>query len=94
MNSTEDLSKIISLMIELADNVSVTASGYVVQNGSRKRVMEILEKLSDLSANAGKISSSLRYFVRRIKSDLNKGPVVSFDLWHDVIGDILDMTDR
>jgi len=43
-------------MLELADNVSVTASGYVVQNGSRKRVMEILEKLSDLSENAGKIS--------------------------------------
>jgi len=94
MNSTEDLSKIISLMIGLANNVSVTASGYVVQNGSRKRVMEILDRLSDLSANAGKISSSIRYFVRRIESDLNKSPVVSFDLWHDVIGDILDMTDR
>jgi len=94
MNSTEDLSKIISLMLELADNVSVTACGYVVQNGSRKRVMEILEKLSDLSANAGKISSSIRYFVRRMESDLNKGSVVSFDLWHDAIRDILKMTDR
>ncbi len=89
----EDLNVIISLMLELADNVSVTAKGYVVQNGSRKRVMEILEKLSDLSVNAGKISSSLRYFVRRIESDLNKGSVVSFDLWHDVIGDVLEMTD-
>jgi len=94
MNSTEDLNKIISLMLEFADNVSVTACGYVVQNGSRKRLMEILEKLSDLSAKAGKISSSIRYFVRRIESDLDKGPVVSFDLWHDVIGDIFDMTDR
>ena len=94
MNSTEDLNEIISLMLELADNVSITASGYVVQNGSRKRVMEILDRLSDLSANAGKISSSLRYFVRRIESDLNKGPVVSFDLWHDIIGDILKTTDR
>jgi len=94
MNSTEDLSKIISSMLELADNVSVTASGYVVQNGSRKRVMEILDRLSDLSANAGKISSSIRYFVRRMESDLNKGSVVSFDLWHDAIRDILKMTDR
>jgi len=94
MNSTEDLSKIISLMIGLANNVSVTASGYVVQNGSRKRVMEILDRLSDLSANAGKISSSIRYFVRRMESDLNKGSVVSFDLWHDAIRDILKMTDR
>lgn len=94
MNSTEDLSKIISLMIELANNVSVTASGYVVQNGTRKRVMEILDRLSDLSANAGKISSSIRYFVRRMESDLNKGSVVSFDLWHDAIRDILKMTDR
>jgi len=94
MNSTEGLSKIISLMIELANNVSVTASGYVVQNGSRKRVMEILDRLSDLSANAGKISSSIRYFVRRMESDLNKGSVVSFDLWHDAIRDILKMTDR
>jgi len=94
MNSTEDLSKIISLMIGLANNVSVTASGYVVQNGSRKRVMEILVRLSDLSANAGKISSSIRYFVRRMESDLNKGSVVSFDLWHDAIRDILKMTDR
>jgi len=80
-------------MIGLANNVSVTASGYVVQNGSRKRVMEILDRLSDLSANAGKISSSIRYFVRRMESDLNKGSVVSFDLWHDVIRDILKMTD-
>lgn len=81
-------------MIGLANNVSVTASGYVVQNGSRKRVMEILDRLSDLSANAGKISSSIRYFVRRMESDLNKGSVVSFDLWHDAIRDILKMTDR
>lgn len=89
----EDLNVIISLMLELADNVSITAKGYVVQNDSRKRVMEILEKLSDLSENTGKISSSIRYFVRRMESDLNKGSVVSFDLWHDVIGDVLEMTD-
>jgi len=57
-------------------------------------VMEILDRLSDLSANAGKISSSIRYFVRRMESDLNKGSVVSFDLWHDAIRDILKMTDR
>jgi len=81
-------------MLGLADKVSGTASGYVVQSGSRKRVMEILERLSDLSVNAGKISSSVRYFVRRSESDLNKGPGVSFDLWHDVIGDIRGMTDR
>jgi len=92
MNSTEDLNEIISLMLELADNVSITASGYVVQNGSRKRVMEILDELSRLSENR-KEYSGVRYLVRRMESDLNKGSVVSFDLWHDVIRDILKMTD-
>jgi len=79
-------------MLELADNVSITASGYVVQNGSRKRVMEILDELSRLSENR-KEYSGVRYLVRRMESDLNKGSVVSFDLWHDVIRDILKMTD-
>lgn len=92
MNSMEELNEMISLMLELADCVSVTASGYVVQSGSKGRVLEILDELSRLFENR-KEYSGVRYLARRMESDLNKGPVVSFDLWHDTVRDILKMTD-